>query len=440
MLSIDSSANHKLSRKVGSDGNEVDQTLAIARQTPILDPKPPIMCDHSNRCALHLVAQYSESLELLQNVLEIDPKMTNLVVEEDDIRPLGKLCRRPHFPTFDKMVLCLIQVDSSVEVISDGIILCMEQYEKCLSQIISPGSSGKRSLTLIRNLLDANPAVTKYDDSYIFHAACRYLRGELGVSVLSLLLSKDSTAVKVINRGNLPIHLAARYSCLDVVKFLLKAYPESISMLGMGAKSLLHLAVSDDINDIAEVKAKVQYLCDQCPALIHLKDIDGDTALHAMLKNVERFNLGCVKILCIVDATVVRYKRTPDVNDLGSWGLPLHSLIRYRYEKISEVSDEGDCFRLLLRLYPAAAGIKDGYSTRPYDLAVYTNLSTYFIRLLLSADPTIHPVRRRDLNFAARRQGMFLAFRALSSNVEPTIWAKMRLEGRNFLEHVISYL
>jgi hypothetical protein len=98
------------------------------------------------------------------------------------------------------------------------------------------------------------------------------------------------------------------------------------------------------------------------------------------------------------------------------------------------------CFLLFLRLYPASAGIKDSHLMSPYDLAVSQNLSTYFIRLLLCADPAIDPVRRHDLNFASRRQGMFLAFKALSSNIEPTIWARIRYEDRNLLEHVISYL
>jgi hypothetical protein len=117
----------------------------------------------------------------------------------------------------------------------------------------------------------------------------------------------------------------------------------------------------------------------------------------------------------------------------------LHILIYSSDQNISEVSVRGDCFRLLLHLYPAAAGIKDGQSRSSYDLAVANNLSTYFIRMLLSADPTIDPVNRHDLNFAARRQGMFLAFSALSSNLEPTIWTKLRLKGRDSLEHVISY-
>jgi hypothetical protein len=73
-------------------------------------------------------------------------------------------------------------------------------------------------------------------------------------------------------------------------------------------------------------------------------------------------------------------------------------------------------------------------------MAVSKNLSAYFLRLLLAADPTIDPVRRHDLNFEARRQGMFLAYRALFSDTEPIIWTKLRLKGRDLLQHVISFL
>jgi hypothetical protein len=73
-------------------------------------------------------------------------------------------------------------------------------------------------------------------------------------------------------------------------------------------------------------------------------------------------------------------------------------------------------------------------------MAVTDDLSVYFLRLLLAADPTIDPVRRHDLKFEARRQGMFLAFKALSTNLEPSIWSKMRLKGRDLLQHVVSHL
>jgi hypothetical protein len=399
-------------------------------------------CDKSGRCALHLVAQYSESLELLEDILQIDHKMTKVVlyieVTGAYYTPLGLLCSRPHFPTIYAMVLYLIEVDSSVDGIFDGMNNHIRSYKDCLHQDTSPGSKGAKSLILLGTLLDANPAVAEYNDSSIFHQACTYLRRELGISVLSKLLSKNGTGVKVVNEGDLPIHCAAHSSCLEVVKFLHKAYPESISMLDDCDKSLLHSAAYDYTSDIADMIGKMQYICNQCPALIHLKDDDGNTALHHFLTNGARFE--CVKVLCDMDWTVVRDESTPsDITSPHSGMLPLHFLLQYQ-SPIAEVSHEGDCFRLLLRFYPAAAGIKDDNSISPYDMAVSNDLSAYFLRLLLAADPTIDPVRRHDLNFVARRQGMFLAFGVLSSNSEPSIWFKMRLKGRDLLQHVISYL
>jgi hypothetical protein len=94
------------------------------------------------------------------------------------------------------------------------------------------------------------------------------------------------------------IHSAAANLCLEVVKFLYETYPELISILDEGERSLLHLATNDIISDIADVIGKVQYLCDQCPALIHLKDIEGNTALHNLLKSRVRLDFECVKVLC----------------------------------------------------------------------------------------------------------------------------------------------
>jgi ankyrin repeat protein len=426
MLSVDPLLTHRLSKR-----EEVGEF---------------IKCDESGRCALHLVAQYSESLELLEDILQIDHKMTKMVSEFEyrgkDITPLGFLCSRlPHFPTFYAMALTLTEVDSSIDGVFSVINHHLISYEDCLNQDISPGSRGAKSLVFLGTLLDANPAVAKHDDSRIFNQACINLRGELFISVLLLFLSKNSTGVKVVNDdGDLPIHDAAYLGCLELVKFLHRAYPESISILEAYGNSLLTLAAYDNTSDIADVIGKVQYLCDQCPALIHLKNIEGNTALHILLTRRARFLFKCVKILCNKDWTVVRDKCTPSgITEQHSGMLPLHYLLDYR-PSISEVSEEGDCFRLLLRLYPAAAGIKDGHSRSPYDMAVSNDLSAYFLRLLLAADPDIEPVRRHDLNFAARRQGMFLAFRAISSVLEPSIWSKMRLKGRDLLQHVVSYL
>jgi ankyrin repeat protein len=315
----------------------------------------------------------------------------------------------------------------------------MRQYKGSLYKDISPGSRGDSTLILLGKLLDANIDVANYGDCNIFHWACGCLRGELCIAVLSLFLSKNSEGIKSITHGCLPIHHAAAYSSLDVIKFLLKVHPESLTIVTSDQDNLLHLACGNDSN-IADTKAIVEYLCKLCPALIHMKSVSGLTPLHLALGMQGKLKTEAVKVLCNTDESVLRDKCIPTAT-ISPWyqQLPLHLLIAYHKPRI-EVSNEGDCFRLFLQLYPASAGVKDGHLKTPYDLAISKGLSVYFIRLLLNCDPTIDPVQRRNLNYAARREGMFLAFRALCSSIEPTIWAKLRHEHRDLLQRVISYL
>lgn len=97
--------------------------FAIALFT-LRDPKAFLLCDQSGRCVLHLVTQYSESVELLQIMLQINQSMTRSVFKDNNrygTYPSALLCERFKFPTFLEMLTCLIEVDSSVDVIYDGI-------------------------------------------------------------------------------------------------------------------------------------------------------------------------------------------------------------------------------------------------------------------------------------------------------------------------------
>jgi hypothetical protein len=132
---------------------------------------------------------------------------------------------------------------------------------------------------------------------------------------------------------------------------------DEINNLFVG-KILLHLPVSEESNNIADVKAKIQYLVNQCPALIHLWNVEGDNndgdychyqAVHcALIRRKVRFNFECLKILCDVDETILR-EGFVDCSQMIFDKLPLHLFIQCN-KQISEVSDEGDCFRLPLRL------------------------------------------------------------------------------------------
>jgi ankyrin repeat protein len=142
-------------------------------------------------------------------------------------------------------------------------------------------------------------------------------RGELGIAVLTLFHSKNSEGIRAYHKGRLPVHIAASHSSLDMLKFLVRAYPESLTMVVGRQKikyegcTLLHLPLLDSDSYVAEATAKIEYILHLCPALIHVKDIRGHTALHYSLVFGGKLNIKSIKALCSTDESVVRDKCTP---------------------------------------------------------------------------------------------------------------------------------
>jgi hypothetical protein len=72
-----------------------------------------VLCNNKGKSALHMAAQYCESLEVLQTVLQIDHSLTKKRVNgpynDIETTPLGLLCGR------------------SVKVIYNGVLQCMCQ-------------------------------------------------------------------------------------------------------------------------------------------------------------------------------------------------------------------------------------------------------------------------------------------------------------------------
>jgi hypothetical protein len=50
--------------------------ISLVRKICLRDPQAFMLCDHEGKSALHMVVQYSESLEVLQSVLQIDHSPT----------------------------------------------------------------------------------------------------------------------------------------------------------------------------------------------------------------------------------------------------------------------------------------------------------------------------------------------------------------------------
>jgi hypothetical protein len=131
------------------------------------------------------------------------------------------------------------------------------------------------------------------------------------------------------------------------------------------------------------------------------------------------------------------------INEDEGW-LPLHSFVSLCSRAAKEdslLSPWADAFRLLLRLYPEAAGIEGGRDyrfTTPYGLAVECDLPAYYRRLLLRAAPHLDPAELRRLNWEERRLAMFLAFTAFGG--KPPLLARLRYENVDLVKQVVSFL
>jgi hypothetical protein len=55
--------------------------ISLVRKVCLRDPQAFVLCDREGKSAFHMVAQYSESLEVLQSVLLIDYSLTKKRVE-----------------------------------------------------------------------------------------------------------------------------------------------------------------------------------------------------------------------------------------------------------------------------------------------------------------------------------------------------------------------
>lgn len=392
--------------------------------------------------AIQLAAASSESVELLRILLQVDQSMikkpTSIRNGSLDISasPLSRLCKRSasQFSTFNGMLECLMAADNSSEILNEGILSSFESYGK------SDSTDIKALLALIETLLEADKNAG--DRSKIFPSACSLLNGELCIAVLSLLLSKYNAGagLRLRNRfGYLPVQTAVSGSTLDVVKFLLQADPESAKEITIPLQyNLLHFAIS---GDTATNIAKIQYLSEQYPELLHMSS-RGYTPLQMHIVR-GKLNFSLIKIMCQADETVLSNKCMREIIfqpfDYDGM-LPLHILLMEHMPGVAVLSLESDIFRFVLHRYPAAVGVRDSEDQNAYDLAKKYGVDDYFIRLLLDADRSVEPERRLDLNHKARKEALFLSYRALSTDTEPIIWIKLRNESRDLLRHTISYL
>ena len=387
--------------------------------------------------ALHAACSLGQPTEeLLQHLLQLDSSQMKKKSNEDGLTPLGYLCA--NCSCSDHLVGCLLEVDSSVEVVGSGIAGCLESTDY------------SRMLVRVELLLKVNPEAAKYRDSNgmnLLHIAVRRRKVpiQLCIDTMQQILAIHKEAVREkCSLGWLPIHTAARDCTVEVMEFLLGLYPESASVVTTsGLRNLLHLAVNDTENTTSVMEAKVRFLCSRYPAMLLQKHDAGVTPLH---RAIWFKNIPAVQMLCEAGGQEqVRLPVAHPTNDnysLNGW-LPLHFLIFKEAEALCDslLAKAADCFRMLLRSYPEAAGIEGVfYKKTPYQLAVDENLPSHYLRLLLRAAPDLNPAELHRLNYAERRMAMFLAFRAVTSQPKPLLLVRLRFAKMDLAKHVMSFL
>ena len=389
--------------------------------------------------------------ELIKHLLQLDSSQTKKKCSGKGLTPLGYLCTNSSCS--DRLITCLLEVDSSAEVVGNGIAGCLKSTDySCL-------------LERVEMLLKANPEAAKYHDSdndNLLHSAARQRKLPilLCIDIMQLIHAIHKDAVReVCSEGCLPIHCAAEYSTVELMEFLLGLYPESASVVTtVGSRSLLYLAVDDTNSTTSVIDAKVRFLCSQYPAMMLQMDKYGNTPLHDA--TTSQRNISAVQILCEAggqDIIRLQVAHQTDANYVYNGWLPLHFLIYKQAGSLREslLFKEADCFRMFLRLYPEAAGIEGGvvddavgededdarsFKKTPYHLAVDKRLPPYYLRLLLRAAPDLNPTELHRLNYAERRMAMFLAFKAVTSQKKPVVLKRLCFENKDLVKHVISFL
>jgi hypothetical protein len=121
----------------------------------------------------------------MKNLLQIDQSMTkkidHVLPYEGSKTSLGFLCGRSHISSVNKMLMCLLKANSTIEVVANGLVACFIFYRRFNSLDM------EGVLALIESLLEANSTLMDYvtsDGDNILHLVCQHLEGELGVAVL----------------------------------------------------------------------------------------------------------------------------------------------------------------------------------------------------------------------------------------------------------------
>jgi ankyrin repeat protein len=351
--------------------------------------------------------------------------------DKDGYTPLHRLITRSAFPEQAVMIERLIDADP----LSCGLVT--NNGYTTFHLFCGWATDSSYACELSTKLLAAHPSAISLKASgrgdLPLHVLCRNWVLKNKLPLIESLLTAYKEGVSTMNSfGELPVHIAA-YRDPEVTFRLIKAYPEALSRESNIRNNILAIVASTTTNDFDFL---LEYLIQHNPELAGIADGNGKFPLHEIAHSGFLY-----RVTRVYAAYLEAVRMFTDKNFL-----PLHYAVSY-YDD-DPLSENADVIRFLLRQCPEAANMRrlpDGVNPAdvdaeeeeqqgsdedddefnqmdesepmkltPYKLSLRTTKCTYIHRIILRACPEADPEKLREINYAARRQLLFLSFAAIT--------------------------
>ena len=253
---------------------------------------------------LHVLARYSNDLNLLQTIIQLAP---NEVFESyEEMTPLDILTRE-RFLESDKwleMVECLLALDNSPSVVYNVVAASFDNMRDNSLLYSSQDGEGEllrsKCIKFIEKVLRNCPAAVTYqtDGKYgllclLFELVENYLPECFVLDLMKLIVSIDKQVVRLLTSyGSLPIHFAAWYGGISCVSFLLNEYPESATAVNNIGSNILHCAIHQSLDEV------IIYLLGRFPELSLQYNNDGILPFHNYIRFGTHHNMSIVSTFC----------------------------------------------------------------------------------------------------------------------------------------------
>ncbi len=230
----------------------------------------------------------------------------------------------------------------------------------------------------VRNEYPEAITMVNLDDMLPLHWAA--VKNRNVTIVRDLMQRYPEGIISANHEGYLPLHCAGQNNCLDVVQLIYDAYPIAVSIPDSEGGLPLHHACCFKGN--AEV---AKFICEAYPDALTSPQQGGITPIHLAASQNDSVEL----LRYILD----KYPEATTLQDKEGW-LPIDCLLDRINSRVT--NPLLDCLHLLARANPSLVSGK---------VVLEESLIS---RILLNANPSPNVVMYRNLNWLARRNGVWI--------------------------------